>query len=131
MVRVVALDHIVLRSPDIERSLAFYCNVMGLEPVRVTEWREAKAPFPSVRIAPETLIDLVPLQEEPGNGQCLDHFCLVIQGPLDPVEDSLREAGYEVMDRGRRFGAQGMADSIYIVGPEGVSIEIRRYRSED
>ncbi len=39
MARVLGLDHIVLKSPDVERSLAFYQDVLGLQGDRVEEWR--------------------------------------------------------------------------------------------
>ena len=56
LVKVVGLDHIVFRCADIERSLAFYADTLGLVPERVSEWRAGEAPFPSVRITPTTII---------------------------------------------------------------------------
>ena len=56
MSRIVGLDHIVLKSPDVERSLAFYCGVLGLDGVRVDEWRVGENRFPSVRINDNTII---------------------------------------------------------------------------
>ena len=130
MLRIRGLDHIVLRSPDIERSLDFYCRVLGLGEVRVEEWRAGDAPFPSVRISPDTLIDLIPLEKEPeaAQPQRLDHFCLTLEPTdLDAVVAALGAAGVEVTERGRRFGALGMAESVYFLGPEGVRTELRVY----
>ncbi len=78
---VKAIDHIVLKSPDIEHSLAFYCGVLGLEGVRVDEWREGKNRFPSVRITGDTIIDIFPTNDPAGEatGQQLDHYCLVVE----------------------------------------------------
>ena len=45
------LDHVVLWVADPLRSLEFYENVVGLAPVRADEFREGKAPFPSVRVS--------------------------------------------------------------------------------
>ena len=59
VLRVKAFDHLVLNVADVERSRAFYTGPLGLEPVRVDEWRAGKAPFPSVRVTRETIIDLV------------------------------------------------------------------------
>ena len=59
-VQVVGLDHVVLRCADIEASLAFYCDELGLAPERVDEWRRGEVFFPSVRIDATTLIDLFP-----------------------------------------------------------------------
>ena len=73
MVTVEAFDHIVLNVSDLERSLAWYTGTLGLEPVRVDEWRAGEAPFPSVRVSASTLIDLV---EGERSGENLNHFCL-------------------------------------------------------
>lgn len=130
MVKIEAMDHIVLRSADVERSLAFYCGVLGLETVRLEEWRAGKAPFVSVRITPHTIIDLVLSAKQPTAPraeQHLDHFCLVIASPLDDAERAVTSAGYVITARGSRFGARGQAQSIYFTGPEGVETELRRY----
>ena len=50
--KVTGFDHIVLRCADVEASLAFYCDELGLEPERVEEWRRGEVLFPSVRIDP-------------------------------------------------------------------------------
>jgi len=76
MVKVVGLDHIVLNCADVDRSLAWYCDTLGLEGERVDEWRQAKAPFPSVRVDAHTLIDLVVGER---SGVNMDHVCLVIE----------------------------------------------------
>jgi glyoxylase I family protein len=41
------------------RSLEFYEKVVGLTPVRADEFREGKAPFPSVRVSGDSIIDLM------------------------------------------------------------------------
>ena len=127
---IIGIDHIVLQSPDVEQSLAFYCGLLEMEGVRVEEWRIGDAPFPSVRASDASIIDLVPLREsaaEPSR-QLLDHFCLTVGGgDLAEVERALAAAGVEIVERGRRFGAQGVADSVYVIGPEGVKMELRVY----
>ena len=45
-VKVTGLDHIVLATPDIERSLRWYTEVLGLRGERVEEWRAGDAFFP-------------------------------------------------------------------------------------
>ena len=130
MLRIREMDHIVLRSPDIERSLDFYCRVLGLDGVRVDEWRRGEAPFPSVRVSEGSVIDLVPLSGDPGEGagQALDHFCFTLEPTdLDGVVTLLEAEGTPVVDKGPRFGARGMAESVYFIGPEGVRTELRVY----
>ena len=58
IVRVAALDHIVLGCADVETTMAWYVDVLGLEPLRVDQWRSGEVPFPSVRIDQGTIIDL-------------------------------------------------------------------------
>ncbi|MFE0517135.1 VOC family protein, partial [Streptomyces sp. NPDC058964] len=72
-VRVKDFDHLVLNVRDVERSLEFYCGSLGLEPVRVDEWRAGKAPFPSARVSPTLIIDLF---NRPRTESNVDHFCL-------------------------------------------------------
>src|SRR5687767_12216481 len=87
--RVVDFDHLVLNVADVERSLAFYTGPLGLEPMRVEEWRAGTLPFPSVRVNGHTILDLVskPRGESAerslrGEQSNVDHFCLVVE-PLD------------------------------------------------
>jgi catechol 2,3-dioxygenase-like lactoylglutathione lyase family enzyme len=122
-VEIVGMDHIVLNVSDVERSLAFYGGTLGLAPVRVEEWREGKAPFPSVRVDTHTIIDLL---AAPRTGQNTDHFCLVVR-PTDfgAVVDSGR---FDVADGpGPRFGARGVGTSLYVRDPDGNGVELRYY----
>lgn len=121
--RVTGLDHIVLVCSDVERTLAWYCDLLGLDPVRVDEWRRGEAPFPSVRIDAGTIIDL--LGGEPTDGR-LDHFCLVVE-PTD-LEAIAASGEFAVVDGpGRRFGARGDGTSLYVRDPDGTVVELRHY----
>jgi len=122
-VRVIGFDHIVINVSDVERSLAWYCDVLGLEPERADEWRRGEVPFPSARVNEHTVIDLFATER---SGQNTDHFCMVVE-PTDLQA---------VVDAGRlevlvgpvpRWGAQGMAMSIYVRDPDGNTVELRHY----
>jgi catechol 2,3-dioxygenase-like lactoylglutathione lyase family enzyme len=67
-VNVMGFDHVVLAVSDVEAVLDWYTHTLGLEPVRVEEWRSGAAPFPSVRVNPTTIIDLI-LRSADGPGQ--------------------------------------------------------------
>ena len=123
MVRVRAFDHLVLNVSDVERSLALYCGELGLEPVRVDEWRAGEVFFPSIRVNDDTIIDLLGVEH---SGTNVDHFCLVI----DPVDlDQLAASGrFEVVSGpGPRFGARGEGTSLYVLDPDGNTVELRHY----
>lgn len=130
MSRITAMDHIVLKSPDVERSLDFYCNVLGLEGVRLDDWRAGEVRFPSVRINADTIIDVFGSDEPAGEavGQQLDHYCLVIEpGGLDEFLANVVAFGIEPGPKQSRFGARGRGESSYLVSPEGVTLELRHY----
>ena len=131
--KVVEMDHIVIRVKDIEGAIQFYTEVLGLAPHRVEEYRAGKVPFPCARINNDTIIDLSPHpDEEPvGDGpRNVDHYCLTIE-PTDMVQlaDSLRQRGVTVVsdEPALRSGARGMGNSIYIKDWEGNTIELRHY----
>ena len=121
--RVTDVDHVVLNVADAERSLAFYVGELGLAPVRVEEWRRGEVPFPSVRVTPTFIVDLL---ETARTGVNQDHFCLVV----DPVDlEAVAASGrFTVVDGpAPRFGAQGMGTSLYVLDPDGNTVELRHY----
>src|SRR5262245_28867101 len=122
-VQVVGLDHLVLNVADVERSLAFYCGELGLDGVRVDEWRRGEVPFASVRVDGTTIIDLL---ATPRTGQNVDHVCLVIAAT---DLDALVTAGRLEVVGGpaNLFGARGQGRGIYVRDPDGNTIELRTY----
>jgi catechol 2,3-dioxygenase-like lactoylglutathione lyase family enzyme len=122
-VKVVGVDHLVLNVADVEASLAFYCGLLGLEGVRLEEWRAGKCRFPSVRVSPETIIDLAP---GPRPGENLDHFCLIIEAT--DLEALVASGDFDVSGgAGSRYGARGRGNSFYVRDPDGNRIELRYY----
>src|SRR4051812_43251919 len=97
-VKVTGFDHLVFVVADVERSLEWYCGFLGLEGVRVDEWRAGQAPFPSVRISEGAIIDFVGRVGDGAGGANVDHICLVVE------RTDLSGLG----EAGPRFGAQGM-----------------------
>ncbi len=125
--KISGFDHLVLRVDDLDSTLSFYTDALGLEPLRVDEFRRGEVPFPSVRISANSLIDLVPKARMPGSNN-VDHFCLVVEGDLDGLASELQARGVEVTgESGRRWGAHGWGNSIYVSDPEGNTIELKSY----
>ena len=119
----MGLDHIVLNVDDPDRSLRFYCDELGLEPIRVQEWRNGDAPFPSVRIDENTIIDLTELER---SGNNVDRVCLVV-APTD-FTSMVHSGKFEVVDGpGPRFGARGMGTFLYVLDPDLNVVELRYY----
>jgi catechol 2,3-dioxygenase-like lactoylglutathione lyase family enzyme len=121
--RVIGLDHIVITTPDVERSLAWYEGVLGLAGERVGEWRQGAVLFPSVRVNDGTIIDL--LQGE-RSGVNVDHLCLVIE-PQD-LDALVATGSFEIVEGPvPRFGARGVGQSIYVRDPDANLVELRHY----
>jgi hypothetical protein len=78
------MDHIVLNVEDDEKMIAFYANVLMFTTERLEEYRAGKAPFPSVRLNSDTIIDLFPKKlwqegSRAGEGrENLNHFCMAL-----------------------------------------------------
>lgn len=123
MLRVQGIDHVVFNVSDVEKSLAWWQDVLGVPGERVDEWRRGEVFFPSVRIDGTTVVDLF---EAPRTGENADHVCLVIE-PTDLAE--LAASGrFDVVDGpSPRWGAQGMGMSLYVKDPDGNTIELRHY----
>ncbi|WP_371656377.1 MULTISPECIES: VOC family protein [unclassified Streptomyces] len=123
MLRVKDFDHLVLNVQNVERALDFYTGPLGLEPVRVEEWRAGKVPFPSVRVSPTMIIDLF---DRPRGESNVDHICLVVD-PLD-WQQVIDSGTFTVLEGPvPRFGARGSATSVYVQDPEGNTVELRWY----
>ena len=53
------IDHVVIWVEDQKRSLSFFTDVVGLEPVRAEKFSEGAVGFPSVRVSERAIIDLM------------------------------------------------------------------------
>jgi catechol 2,3-dioxygenase-like lactoylglutathione lyase family enzyme len=121
--RARAFDHLVLRVRSADRALAWYTGMLGLTAEREDDWRRGEAPFPSVRVDPATVIDLL---EQERTGENVDHFCLVVD---DVDMDALAASGrFEVVDGpAPRWGARGEGTALYVRDPDGNVVELRSY----
>ena len=123
-VRIVGHDHVVFVVADVERSLAWYRDLLGIPSEREAEWRAGEAPFVSLRISDTTLIDL---QEGERSGSNVEHISLAVSPDTDlqAVEAS---GDFDVV-RGpvTIWGAQGHGLGLYVRDPDGNTIELKHY----
>jgi catechol 2,3-dioxygenase-like lactoylglutathione lyase family enzyme len=117
--RVVGLDHIVLVTPDAERLIAWYSGVLGLTPERLEPWRRGAAPFASLRVSADTIVDVLSGER---SGTNMEHMALVVDADLDALA-----AEHGVAPPKELFGARGQGRGIYLRDPDGNGVELRTY----
>jgi extradiol dioxygenase family protein len=132
LVKITELDHIGLRVKDVEASLRFYSELLGLKAERVDEWRKGEIGFPSVRLNADTLIDFFLSEKKVDNANKeinQDHFCLVIEPTdMEHLKVRLEELGVRIhAGPGKRWGAHGDATSLYMYDPDQNVVELRHY----
>ncbi|MEW2247261.1 VOC family protein [Streptomyces sp. NPDC058733] len=134
------LDHVVVWVRDPVASADFYEKAMGLAPVRLAEFAAGRAPFPSVRVNDDTIIDLMPLAMAermtmlPGStdsaGHPVNHVCLSLaRDAFDALRARLQEGAVPVSELSHdSFGARGAARrSFYFRDLDGNVFEARHY----
>lgn len=128
------LDHIALdcKGPPLHL-VDFYVSVFKFEPYRVEAFKAGKAPFPSVRASPNTILDFFESKEgapaPPKGLRQSNHFCFAVtKGDWDQLRERLQEKEVETMGEPmQRSGAKGDGVSIYVKDPEGNVVEFRYY----
>jgi glyoxylase I family protein len=130
VIRVRAVDHVVLRVSDIGAMKLFYCDVLNcalereLEDIGLIQLRAGTA-----------LIDLVPVDSELGKlgggapsqaGRNMDHICLQLEKITEEeLVAHLVSYKIEVEELAERYGAEGFGRSLYIKDPEGNVVELK------
>ena len=131
MLKIKGIDHIVLRTENLELMLDFYTKVLHCpiertlpEEVGLTQLRAGNA-----------LIDIVSVDSELGRigGEApkndrlnLDHFCLQLSDiSEETLTTYLKAHDIEILDVSNRYGATGFGRSIYIKDPDGNTVELK------
>ena len=132
LVKITEMDHIVLRVKDVETSLKFYTETLGLKPERIEEWRAGKIRFPSARINADTFIDLFASDQEPIDKDGVknqDHYCMVIEKTdMEELKSKFEAMGVGIQaGPGQRWGSHGDGTSLYIYDPDDNVVELRHY----
>lgn len=127
---VTSLDHFVLRVRDLDASLHFYRDILGLPIEFLEEYRAGTRPFVSARIG-QQLLDLVPDPTyNPDEGRAAGgflHACVEVAGRLSEIVPWLKERGVTVIEDQPvpRMGARGIGLSIYVNDPDGYVLELK------
>jgi len=123
MILIDSLDHLVLTVRDLDATLNFYCNVLGMRAETFAAGRTA-VHFGKQKIN----LHVVGKEFEPradhataGSGD----LCFLTSVPLDVVIESLRSNGIAIVEGPvPKTGAQGPIRSVYVRDPDLNLIEI-------
>jgi len=119
---ITGIDHVVVRVTSLDRSIQFYCEVLGCK----LEWRRDDLALAHLRVG-TSFVDLQKAQPLPaGADHNMDHLCLTVAGfDLEQVRNHLLRHNVDIGTAGERFGASGWGQSLYITDPDGNGLELR------
>lgn len=128
--RLLGIDHVVIRARDPALMERFYIDVLGC----TVERRQDAIGLVQLRAGAQ-LIDLVDVGGRLGRmggaapgaeGHNMDHLCLrVIDFDVETVRAHLEAHGVAIGEIGERHGSTGEATSLYLSDPEGNGLELR------
>ena len=132
LVKITEMDHIVLRVKDVETSLKFYSETLGMQTERVEQWRAGDIRFPSVRLNDDTIIDFFGTDQAPISKDGIrnqDHYCMVIEPTdMEELKSKFEAMGVGIQaGPGKRWGSHGDGISLYIYDPDDNVVELRHY----
>ncbi len=128
---VVDLDHVAIRVTDLEQSLGFYRDLLGMEVRDGERFENDEVPYVAV-VAGGRHIHLVPTEGPIDVGG--EHICLLLRSSemgtgteIERLLDDLREAGIEVEaeEPRKRYGAYGRDWAAYVRDPDGRRVELK------
>jgi glyoxylase I family protein len=125
MLRPKALDHVGLVVADMDRSLHFYCEALGLELLRRSD-RGGGVTSAVLKVGDQEINmfcdpAFVPGGKDGGPSR-IDHFCFEIESAtIDDIVVALRQAGVEIAKGPvqRRDGT-----SLFVSDPDGCRVEL-------
>lgn len=122
---IKSLDHLVLTVADLEATIRFYRDGLGMEPRRFGPNQERVALYFGVQKINlhEQGKEFEPKAAAPTPGSA--DLCFLTDIPVDEVKAQLETAGIVVIEGPvERSGATGPILSIYLCDPDGNLIEI-------
>lgn len=126
MITLQKLDHLVLTVADIDRTCAFYHQVLGCEIMTFGAGRKALKVGEQKFNLHQAGHEFEPKATTPLAGSA--DLCLITEEPIDKVEKELCKAGIEIEEGPvTRTGANGAILSVYIRDPDGNLLELSNY----
>jgi catechol 2,3-dioxygenase-like lactoylglutathione lyase family enzyme len=128
--KVVDADHTNFRVKDLDASLGFYRDILGLEPFGLEEYRRGERSIVSLRVTEDFILHMTPDPEfERRSAGGYDHLALVVEETNpDELADYLRKSGVEVEKQFESIsGARGEGPALYVRDPDGYRVELKFY----
>ena len=126
VVTIDRIDHIVLTVHDLDRTIAFYSRVLGMEPVTFAGGRRGLAFGRQKLNLHQAGREFEPKALAPAPG-AID-LCFISATPLAGVIAKLQEEGVVIIEGPvDKTGALGPMKSVYFRDPDGNLIEVSNY----
>lgn len=121
--QIDSIDHIVLTVKDIDKSVAFYTSILGMQ-MRVFGEKRVALFFGKQKInLHKATEELLPHAQHPTSGSA--DICLITNTPLKEAMQEVSKHAIAIKEGPiQRSGAQGDILSFYIRDPDGNLIEI-------
>jgi glyoxylase I family protein len=127
--QILDIDHVVIRTADLDVMTRFYRDVLGC----TLEREQLDIGLIQLR-AGRSLIDLLqvggkidrPESGAPGAGRNMDHVCLRVE-PFDAgaLRTWFAARDVRIGEEAQRYGADGYGPSLYLFDPEGNMVELK------
>jgi catechol 2,3-dioxygenase-like lactoylglutathione lyase family enzyme len=125
-VKIDRLDHLVLTVADLQATIAFYTQVLGMEAVTFGAGRRALRFGHSKINLHEAGHEFDPKAARPAPGSA--DLCLIVADPMETIVAELAAHGTEIEEGPvERAGATGTILSVYVRDPDGNLIELSTY----
>ena len=123
---IKTIDHIVITTKDIDRTIAFYTEILGMEHT-ISGGVQHALIFGDQKINLHSYKgEFHPCAENPEFGS--QDLCFIIDGSIEDVKRELELKGVSIiLGIVDREGARGKMKSIYMNDPDGNLIELAEY----
>ncbi|UQX77522.1 VOC family protein [Mannheimia haemolytica] len=127
MIKITALDHLVLTVADMQKTIDFYTTILGMQEITFGDNRKALL-FGTQKInLHQKGAEILPNAQNADCGTA--DLCLLTVTPLQEVIYVLQRHQVEILEGGivPCTGAVGKIESVYCRDPDGNLIEISLY----
>ncbi|MDC3418412.1 VOC family protein [Aquibacillus salsiterrae] len=118
------MEHIGIMVNDMDESLAFYQNILGLE-LRNREWLNdtVELAFLFFKDQPSVEVELVYNGNSIANEGIVNHLAFTVQS-IDAELSKLKDAGVKLVDEEPRIILNGTVKIAFFEGPNGEKLEL-------